>query len=313
MFKFHLLKFLSWDSSLLHETPGGGGTGVGAGAGGGSGAGMGGGAAAPAPVKISGDTLVDFGDGKPVKWSEASHADTGRYVERSRYDAGVQYLNSEAQRLQLAWNKYHEGTGARPAKAEPAAQGRDPLEGIRDQPVIDGRTLAGLYQTLQSEGFAPIANVMKQMADRLKLLEGSVGAVGKTAGSLAAREGEQQFESFITQSFTDAGAIKGLPEGVNLDGADPALREMAKDLYLSHEPNSWKKGEFAKSLNARVSAAIALVRSLDKKAVEVAQGKRRTWMNPNKGQGHPNGNAPYKFQRGADVARNFFGAEPQNT
>lgn len=316
MFTSHLLKFFgSWDGSLLHDVAGGGGTGAGAGAGGGSGAGMGTGSAAgtAAPVVLSGDTMVDFGDGKPVKWSDASNRDNGRYISREHYDNGVKYLQGEAQRLQAAWDKYHEGAGQRPNKPEPAAQGRDPLEGIRDQPVIDGRTLERLYGELQTNGFAPVAQMMAQMAARLKQLEGSVGGVAKQAGTLAQRDGETQFETFISKSFTDAGAIKGLPEGASIDGNDPALREMAKDLYLSHEANSWKPGEFAKSLNKRIEAAVSFVRALDKKAVEDARTKKRVWVNPNRGAGQPNGNAPYKFQRGAEVARGFFGAEPQGT
>lgn len=315
MFKNHVLRFVSWGASLLHETPGGGGTGAGAGAGGGSGAGSGGGSAAgSAPIVLSGDTMVDFGDGKPVKWSEASHADTGRYVDRSRYDRGVQYLQAEAGKLQKAWADYHAGVGARPKQPETPRQAEpDPLEGVRDLSVVDGRTIERLYQTLQQKGFGPMAQVVSQMAARLQQLEQGMAGVGKTTGTLAARESETQFESFITRSFTDAGELKGMPQGVTIDANDPALREMAKDLYLSHEANSWKQGEFAKSLKSRIEASIAFVRALDKKAVESARTQKRVWLNPNKGGAKPNGNTPYKFQRGAEVARQFFGAEPSNT
>lgn len=323
MFKSYLSKFLgSWDASLLHDEAGGGGTGTGAGAGGGSGAGAGGGApaagagtgaGAPSTYVLSADSMVDLGDGKPVKWSDVTNPDTGRYVSRDRYTAGVQYLQTEAQRLQAAWDEYHKGAGGRPNKPEPAASGPDPLDGIRDMPVVDGRTLERLYQQLQTNGFGPVAQIIAKLAAKVQQLEGGLSGVGKTTQQLAGREGEQQFESFITKSFSDAGPIKGLPEGVSIDGNDPALREMAKDLYLSHEANSWKPGEFAKSLNKRVEAAITLVRGLDKKAVEAAQQRKKVWLNPNRGAANPQGKTPFRFQRGAEVARQFFGGDTQNT
>lgn len=292
----------------------GAGAGAGAGSGGsGSGAGAGAGAGAAAPIVLSGESLVDFGDGKPVKWSEASDPDKGRYVTRDRYDRGVQYLQTEAARLQAKWDEYHAGTGARPSKPEPAKTGVDPLANIRDLPVISGREISELYQQLQTNGFGPMAQVVSAMANRLKQLEGNVGNMGKGVGALTEREQSQEFENFITKSFSDVGAVKGVPDGVSLDGADPYLREAAKDLYLSHDPDSWKPGEFQKQLASRVSSMVAFVRGLDKKAVEAAQGKKRVWLNPSRGNAKPEGAPGYQHKKGADIARMFFEAAPQGT
>lgn len=313
MFKSFVHRVL-YGSPYLHDPNGGGGAGAGAGAGsGGSGTGAGVGAGAVAPIVLSGDSLVDFGDGKPVKWSEASDPEKGRYITRERFDRGVQYLQGEAAKLQEAWNKYHEGKGARPQQAEPARQ-EDVFEGIRDQPVIDGRTLERMYQTLQAKGLGPIAQVVAQMATRMSKLEGNVTGLGKGFGSIAERDQANDFEGMITKSYGDVGAVKGLPEGLGLDANDPYLRDVAKDLYLSHDPDSWKPGEFQKHLRARVEANIAFVRALDKKAVEKAREGKRVWLNPNKGNAQPGGKPGFKFQKGADIAKMFFGdSAPQGT
>lgn len=314
MFKSFVNRILHGGMLGVVSLEAGGGAGAGSGAGsGGSGAGAGTGSGAAAPIVLTGDSLVDFGDGKPVKWSEATHSDNGRWVSRDRWDRGVQFLQGEAGKLQKKWDEYHAGTGARPNKPEPNAGGnngggrRDPLANIRDMPVVDGRALEALYNDLQQQGLAPIAQVIAQMANEIKTLKGSVGSLGKGMGSISERDQQTEFEGFITKSYNDLGALKGLPEGVALDAQDPHLRELAKDLYLSHEIDSWKPGEFNRQLKARVEANIAMVRALDKKAVEVAQSKKRVWMNPSRGGGNPQGNTPYKFQRGAEVARQFFG------
>lgn len=276
----------------------------------GAGAGDAGGAQA---YKLTPDSLVDFGDGKPVKWSSVVDTDTGRYYSKDRYDRGVQYLTQEAQRLQKAWDDYRAGVGQRPNKAEPQQQARDPFEDVYSMPVVDGATVKRIVETMKSQGFGPVAQVISQMASRLQQLEGKLTSTGQQLGSLAEKDSSTEFESYVTRSLTDVGQVKGLPEGVTLDPKDPFLREAAKDLFLSHEQDSWKKGEFQKALQSRVESLIGFVRQLDKRAVEAGQEKRRSWINPRKGNASPNGNVPYQHRRGAEVARAIFGSVEQPT
>lgn len=325
MFKHTLSRFgLSNIQDIAHrafDTGGGGGggnTGAGGGQGGGSGMGAGadaGGGAGPGSgqpqaVKIDPNGLYDFGDGKPVKWSDAVDRDGGRFYSAERYTRGVEFLKDYANKLegnraelQKAWDKYHAGSGRRPQQAEPNP---DPLADIRDLPVVDGRTLEKLYTQLQQNGLAPIANVIAQMATRLKALEGGYGKLSQTTGSLAERDQSQEFESYITDSFTRVGQIKGLPEGATLDPKSEFLRELAKDIYLSHQPDSWKKGQFEKALNARLESLISFVTGAQQSALDAAKQKRHSWINPTKGNGRGTGNAPYVHRRGNDLAKMFF-------
>lgn len=257
--------------------------------------------------------MYDFGDGQPTKWSDATDADKGRFVSRDRWNAGVEVLRGEATKLQKAWADYHAGTGSRPTRPEPA-QRPDLLAGIRDMPAVDGRSIEKLVQGIQQHGIGPMAQVMAQMATKIKQLESQLGTVSSTTGTLAEREQSTDFESYITRAFTDAGQVKGVPEGVTLDAQDPWLREAAKDLYLSHEPESWKGGAFKTALNKRIESAVAFVRSLDAAAQKAALERKKTWFkNPTKGQGRGSGDARYKFERGNVIAARYFGGEPANT
>lgn len=303
--------FGGFASPTQYETPGAGGGGAAAG-----GSSVAGGAAAagtPAAIKLTGDSLVDLGDGQPIKWSDATNAQTGRFMPRDAYDRGVQYLTAEAQRLQTAWDKYHAGQGARPSKPEPQPQ-TDPLAGIDDNGQVTGAQLRTLYKQLQANGLTPIAQVIAQMAGRLQQLEGGLGKVGQVTGAISQRDQNATFETFISDSFTNIGAVKGLPEGVSFDAKSPNLREWAKDIYLSHEAESWKPGEFVKTLRGRLEGLITEVRALDKKAVEVATEKRRNWVAPRRGgEGRPSGDVPFKFEKGAQIAKRWFNGAPLGT
>lgn len=306
------------------------GDGTGGGTGGGSGAGAGAGASgqpggqgasgqpgaggqAPAAIKLTADSMVDLGDGQPVKWGDAVDKEGGRFYSSERWQRGLTYLNQEAQRLQKAWDDYHAGRGARPAKAEPQPQ-VDPLDGIRDLSSVDGRTIERLYNTLQQRGFGPLAQVVAKMAGELNQLKAQLGETARTTGSLADRDSMAEFESFVGKSLGEVGQIKGLADGVTLDSADPFVRDAAKDLYLSHEQESWKPGEFTKQLRGRLEGMIAFVRGLDKKAVESAEQRRRSWVPGRRGgNAQPNGEPAFKFQKGADVARQWFSQGEQRT
>ena len=281
---------------------GSGGTGSAAGSGdvGAGGTGTGGGSA----FRLSDDALVDFGDGKPIKWSEGRNA---KYVDRERWDAGVRYLEGEAAKLEQAWKDYRAGTGPKP-QAQPQAQAARPdiLEGLEDLAVIDGKTATRLIKALRDEGLGPLANLVGQMALRQQKLEQQVAGYGTATGQLAETHQTAQFEQQITHALSHLGAVKGLPDGVTVDAQDPGLRELAKDVFLSHEQTSWRKGEFEKMLGQRLEGLIALVRSLDKKAVDSAHEKRRSFFNPARGSARPSGQAKYEHLNGSQLADRLF-------
>lgn len=297
----------------LYETPGsgsgGGGGAAGAGGTGGGTAGAGG-AGAPQTYKLTDDSMVDFGDGKAMKWSEARST---RYVDRGAYDRGVKFLEGEAAKLEKSWEEYRKGTGPKPQPQQGAAK-VDILDEIKDLSVIDGATASKLVRALREEGLGPLAQVVSQMHAKMVALEKQVGSAGAVTGHIAEQHQSAAFEQQLTNVLGGLGQIKGLPDGAQIDAADPFIREMAKDVYLSHDQNTWRQGEYEKMLKARIEGAVSLTRALDKKALETAKTKRRQFFDPSRGAGRPSGEAGYKHLNGSQMAEALFGQmDPSRT
>ena len=294
---WHLRSGFNCIQAPLYDTPGGGAGGggqaggvgaggeIGGGIGGGQAGAGGGGTGGAATIRLTDDSLVDFGDGQPIRWSDAR---TSRYVPRDAYDRGVKFLEGEATKLEKAWEKYHAGAGPKPQQQPPAAK-PDILDEIRDLSVIDGATATKLVRALREEGLGPLAQIVASMHTELTTLKKQLGTVGSMTGQMSEQNRSQSFELGITTVLGGLTGIKGLPDGIPLDHADPFVRELAKDVYLSHDQNSWQRGEFEKMLKARIEGAIALTRALDKKAVDSAKEKRRKFFDPSKGSARPGG------------------------
>ena len=321
---------MAWGSAIvnqvLHIPPD---AGAGAGGSGGAGAASSGSGAADAgagsggsdnsggaaPVKITGDTLVDLGDGQPpAKWSSLTAGEKARFMPRDSYDRGVNYLQTEAQKLEKIYNKLFgegspQGRGRQQQQGQGQGQGqqppRDPWGNVRGKPVIDGDTLASVAEQMQRDGLGPMAQVIAQMATRMQALEAQLG---ETRNSLAPHQetrARQEFEGMVATTISKLEGIKGLPEGAKLDPANPVVREIAEDLYSSYEADSWKPGDFDRMLKARMEGLIALVRGLDTQALEHANKTRRERVFPNltRGAGRGTGDGKYKFQRPSDISQ----------
>lgn len=294
--------FLNFLSILSYPPDAGAGAGGDGGAGAGAGAGAGSGGGGGAPFKLSDDAMVDLGDGRSGKWGELR---SQHYMPKESYDRGVKFLEGEATKLEKAWEKYHAGTGPKPKQEEPV----DPLADIRDAAVIDGRQLSRLYETLQKNGLAPIAQVVASLAQQVKTLKDELGGVSKQTGALAGTRREQDFESHITDALSKVTQLKGLPEGVSIPTDDPWVREVAKDVFLSHDQASWKPGEFEKMLSARISDGIALLRKLDQQGLTVNKDRvKKKFFNPARGTGQGSGAPAYAHKRGAEMAADMAAA-----
>lgn len=294
-------------TDVASDGSGGGGQGAGQQSAGQQGAGDAG--AGAAALKLTDDSLVDFGDGKPVKWSEARES---RFIPRERYDRGVEYLTGEARRLEDAWQKYYRGEGRKPTQPQPSQQqAPNPMDEVRGLPVIGGEHLDKIVQHLYNQGLGPIAQAVAAIAQKNSQLEQRLQQVAGTTGSLAERDLTANFEQDVTKAITEVGEIKGL--GM-LDPKNDALREFAKDVYLSHDQNSWKPGEFTKMVKARIEGVFALVKSMQKAEVEASKERRKAaFLNPQRGAGTGSGEPGYKHQTGTDLARALFGSMEQST
>lgn len=260
------------------------------------------------PFRLADDALVDLGDGRTGRWSELR--DT-HFVARDRWDAGVKVLEGEAKKLEDAWTRYYQQQGPKPQQPDPAQQRRDRYGRIKQMPIVDGATLADMAETLEREGLQPIAQTLTALVTRLQNLETRFGQTSQSTAQLAQDRQNSQFNQWVgSDVLGKLERVKGVPEGVSIDTNDPYLRDLVSDVYLSHDQESWHSAkEVRAEVQKRLESAIAFVRNLDKKAVDFAKEKRRAaFTNLTRGNARPSGDAPYRHQRGDELAAMLFGA-----
>lgn len=289
--------------SAASGTPGAGGQGGGGSA---AGTGTGTGTGDATPFSLADDAVVTI-NGQTGKWGEIR--DT-HYMPRAAYDRGLQFLNTTAanldQQQQALLNRITQAGQGRGANGQPITE-VDPFADIEAMAIVDGKSLAGLARKMAKDGFGALGNSIAELAKKVTALEKSHGTVVQATNTQAHTQAEVQFDNWVTSSLTALSGVQGLPEGVKIDPQDPFMRELTRDLYSSHEADSWKSDkEFQTALGKRVSQAIAFVRGLDKAAVEAGNTRRRNFLNPRKGAVAPGQEKGYVHQNGADLAHMLF-------
>lgn len=293
----------------------GGAAAAGAGSGNGqgaSGAGNGSGAAGSAqPFALSDDTHVTIGDYSGRYGDYVSE----RYMPRDKYDAGLKFLTGEAQKLEKAWTAYYQGRGQQPSQPDPAAQHRDRMGRVKQMPIVDGNTVADLIEDLHAQGLQPVANLVTQLTARIAALEKSHKDTSAATASLAQDRRNTEFGSWTSgEILGKLEGVKGLPDGVSIDAADPFLRELVSDIVLSHEQDSWGQGAAATkavrtAVKGRIEAMIAYVTKLQQAGQKAATDRKRAvFTNTVKGGARPTGDQPYRHQKGDALASMLFGA-----
>lgn len=259
---------------------------------------------APAPITLTDDSLVDFGDGKPVKWKDAR---TSRFADAStvrdgqqRIEQGKQFLVQEAQKLEQAWARYEAGKGAKPKEARPDV---DLLESVSSMPVVDGATIRRLWQA----GFGPMAQLLTQQNATLSQLQERVTRAERTTQATDSDYNERAFATHITKHLHAIGEIKGFNGSLRDFADNPAIREIARDVWASYDQNTWTDASFQAEVAKRIEGMVALVRAADKKFADTRrETSRQRFFNPVRGNGNPNGPGKYVHKTGTDIAAEYF-------
>lgn len=266
-----------------------------AGGAGGSGVGAVGGSTGGTPYRLTDDSLIVGDDGKPVKYGEYRNA---RYMPKDEYQRGVDFLMKVADGFDKAQPK---GRQPQPQpQPQPRQPAKDPFEGLDDLPVVDGRTLAKLGRQLAQEGMAPLGQAMTQIAAKMKVMEDRLAKAEGLSGSLAERDSSRDFEDHITKTVSAIPEIKGLG---TVDATDPAVREIMKDIWLSHDqkdPNLLR--EYPKMAAERLEALFKYFVKKQSENVKAAKEKSRSFFDPTKGRGTPTGAEAYTHRTGSDIA-----------
>ena len=256
------------------------------------GAGSGGGASSP--VSLADDTPITV-DGKQTTWKDYR---TSQFVAKSDYDQVRNLTKQEIQNslktlaAQIQQQQQRQGQQAAPRV--------DPLAGVRDLPIVDGKTLASLYE----QGYGPLAQAIQQQQQTIQKLTGALQKLQGGVGSMAEKQGGKEFEQRLDT------AISQLGEKVDLK--DPFIRELAQDVFHSYE---WAKGkedqEFQTYLKTRYDAAEKHFKA--KMVNDLKAAKERKWQRPG-GNATPSGQQqPFARATTRDIARSVFAGSPQGT
>lgn len=268
---------------------------------GGGGRGTGGGT----PYKLSDDSMVDLGDGKPVSWKEAR---SSRFVPKEDHDRFVSTFNSTRPMLESYAKQLDEGFArlrqleakAKQGGAEGMQARKDIADELESLPVLDGAAGARMIRELRAQGLAPIAQQLMAQAGQIKQLTDRLSQMGGTTGVLADRYQNQEFESHVTENLKELGEVKGIG---TIDTNNPIVRELAKDLWGAYDAKTWTVPEYRRMLKERIEGFVTLVLESQKKQIEVAKDKKRAFFNPAKGGGQGSGDRQYRHLSGLELAR----------
>lgn len=297
------------DFPLLFSPPdgssaGGGPTGDGGTSGSGGGGADGQAPAPPSAFKFTDDAMVDFGDGKPVKWGEAK----SRFVPREEhdryragYEKGVDLLIKEAERL----DKLHAEKN-RPPERKP-----DDFSDVYEAPVIGGRELKRLVESMHNTTLAPIAQLITQQQTAIKQLTDRLEGVSKTHETLASEHTNRQFEDHLTKHIGGLKEVEGIKGVVPTD--HPFVRELASNLWLAYDQRSWTDAEYQQKLTGLLSQAVKFVRTMDRAYTDkMKQESRERFRNSFKRGATPQGNKPWTPRSNHEIAQDFFAADEAN-
>lgn len=244
------------------ETPGDGGSGGGTGPIADAGSGNAGGAGSPTPIDISADSFVRIpGQKDPVKWSDFQRgyvpkADFTRSTQD--YAAKLKAAQSEIARRDEVLRQWQ----SRSTSAQPQQNPLVPfLNDLKQRTYLDGATGAQIVEQFYQHGLMPLASAIQQRDEVINMLWQRLKGVDSTVGNFTKQKSAADFENRLAEAIR----TQGLPD-------DEAIRELGKDVYLSHEGEDLDH-EFPSMLKARYDALVKLSRAADQR--RAAEGRAR--------------------------------------
>lgn len=248
--------------------------------------------------KPSDDALVYDDDGTtPIKFSEWR---SKRYVPRDQFDRILPTVSQIAADL----DKREAALRTR-SQQQQTQQRTDPYAELRNQQFVDGKTAAGLMEALEGK----LGPSFKAIAEGYQRQQAEIAQLRTMNGPLVEQRQAQEFESYLDTAHKAVlqTPIKGMPEGATIE-MSPLLREMQRDLYLSHQQDSWTRGEFEKAWKQRLEAVIEASRKAQQAAVQMSRDRLSKFYNPARGAGNPSGKQSDRQLTNQEFAARHFAA-----
>ena len=228
------------------------------------------GAGSPTIFDLSDDSLVRVkGQGEPVKFGELSKRQQADYTRKTQQAQQLQ-ATAARERQQLAAERSRlEGIAASLVQRQQGRGGEqvDPfMAELGAAEFIDGKTAVKLVQALQSGGFEPIANAIKERDKVISQLYQHVVQLSNTVKEMGGRFGQTDFDGKIN---------RWLEEG----GYPAEAADLAKEIYLAYEGEDLDN-EFPQIFQQRWNQIQSI---LDKQRQAKVEAARRQPMLPGRG------------------------------
>lgn len=245
---------------LFDVVDGGGGGGAGSNPGGNANPAGGGaptsGGSNPQTYSLTDDSMIDLGDGKPVKF--------GDHVR------GLKSLSTKATqekaKLQKEYEDFKRAVEAERQKGQQRSQsgnGADIFESLKQLPYLTGRDAA--------EVIGQIAGAIQQRDQAIALMFKALQEVKKEVGGFSAKNAESEFKSKI------AGFREKLGYGED-------MTDILSELYLAYEGDDLDN-EFPEIARKRIEQLQKTFRAMDQ--AKVQQAKKLPFIPGRGGQGTP--------------------------
>lgn len=240
--------------------------------------------------RLAPDALVETEDGRVITYKEyqAEERASMNTDFQGRYRKGYDALVAEATRLDQLRQQYEGRGGQRQNQAD------DPFASIDDNALMDGRTIKQLVKTLSETGLGPIANVVKALQGQVAGLQKELKGAGSHVAQFQEDRSSAAFQSGLTKVLSEI-EVKGFPGG-RVDPNEPVIREIAEDLRLSYQEDSWRAGEFEKFLGDRLNAFAAYLLKAQRTFADGAPERLRKAFDPRRGAGRPQGDKKYQYE-----------------
>lgn len=262
---------------------------------------------APAPISLTPDSMVMLpGQTAPVKWSEYSSQYVPRTQAEQQQQAAIRSLLTAAQ--QAKQQRGHQQQ--RQQQQQQQQQRPDMFAGVRDMPLIDGKSLADLGERIQREGIGPLYEWAGQVNNLLEKVNQRLQGTERVAGSLVENRSRGEFEGKMSKAAQSL-AQEVFP-GIDIS-KHPVINDFVQDVYLSYDPNDPSlEREFPGLLKARAEGILKLAADLNQAKLQAARQQRRQFLRPG-GQGHPSGQGSGQRLSHRDIARNMFANDASAT
>lgn len=255
--------------------------------------------ASPQPITLTEDArFIPPGGKEPVIWKDyssgfVSKADLTRMRQQ---DAAT--LERERQAIRRSADTLAQQIQRGQTPNTPQA---DPFAELEGMPYVDGKAAATLARQIVQQGIGPVYQNAQRLAQENQLLSQRLQRLEQGFGTISGQRAESEFSALIDKTVAGLGYQDS-----------PIAREIAMDVYHSHEGWETDPNAFGAMVKSRIDTARAWVLEDQKKRAETARAQLR--QAPPRPAQRPGKPAASGFESAEDLTNRLWaGLQPNQT